>query len=174
MRLTSRGRYAVAALAELARHEGKGPIALRDVSQVQGISLSCLEPLFSLLRKYGLVESTRGPGGGYSLAKPSDSISIADIIRSINEDVFPEPTCDRSNTQAHSIMTDVWVMANSKALEFLDSVTLASVVPKEDDIKEAVTPRKAPSGGLKSRPERPALPSNVPNSVFAMGQFALN
>ena len=75
MRLSTKGRYAVTAMMDIALHQRVGPVTLADISQCQGISLSYLEQLFAKLRKGGLVEGVRGPGGGYRLARPADQIS---------------------------------------------------------------------------------------------------
>jgi len=85
MKLSTKGRYAVTAMMDIALHEKVGPVTLADISQCQGISLSYLEQLFSKLRKNGLVKGVRGPGGGYRLAKPASEISVADIIDSVDE-----------------------------------------------------------------------------------------
>lgn len=85
MKLSTKGRYAVTAMMDIALHEKVGPVTLADISQCQGISLSYLEQLFSKLRRSGLVKGVRGPGGGYRLAKPASDISVADIIDSVDE-----------------------------------------------------------------------------------------
>lgn len=85
MKLSTKGRYAVTAMMDIALHEKVGPVTLADISQCQGISLSYLEQLFSKLRNSGLVKGVRGPGGGYRLAKPANVISVADIIDSVDE-----------------------------------------------------------------------------------------
>ncbi len=87
MKLTTRGRYAVTAMLDLAIHAGQGPVALAEISQRQHISLSYLEQLFANLRKSGLVKSTRGPGGGYGLMTSDDEVVISDIIDAVNESV---------------------------------------------------------------------------------------
>ena len=85
MRLSTKGRYAVTAMMDIALHQRVGPVTLADISQCQGISLSYLEQLFAALRGKKLVRGVRGPGGGYYLGKPSDEISIADIICAVDE-----------------------------------------------------------------------------------------
>src|SRR5699024_7392888 len=87
MRLTTKGRYAVTAMLDLALHYQQGPIALADISRRQGISLSYLEQLFARLRKKGLVDSTRGPGGGYRLSREAREISMIDVISAVDESV---------------------------------------------------------------------------------------
>src|SRR5476649_2474901 len=85
MRLTTKGRFAVTAMIDLAMRDGKGPVTLADISTQQKISLSYLEQLFGKLRRHALVESVRGPGGGYCLAKPTEKVSVADIILAVDE-----------------------------------------------------------------------------------------
>ena len=85
MRLTTKGRYAVTAILDLALHDADAPITLSEISERQGLSLSYLEQLFASLRKRGLVSSVRGPGGGYRLARPASQISVADVITAVNE-----------------------------------------------------------------------------------------
>ena len=85
MKLTTKGRYAVTAILDLAIHDATGPVALADIAQRQGISLSYLEQLFARLRKRGLVRSVRGPGGGYQLGRTADSIAVSDVIWAVDE-----------------------------------------------------------------------------------------
>ena len=87
MRLTTKGRYAVTAMLDLAIHYQEGPITLSDISHRQGISLSYLEQLFARLRKQGLVNSTRGPGGGYRLSREAGEIAVADVIQAVDEKI---------------------------------------------------------------------------------------
>ena len=87
MKLTTKGRYAVTAMLDLAIHAKESPVPLADISQRQGISLSYLEQLFAKLRKQGLVDSARGPGGGYRLSRVSSDISVAEVISAIDEKV---------------------------------------------------------------------------------------
>jgi len=99
MRLTTKGRYAVTAMLDLALHYKDGPITLADISQRQGISLSYLEQLFSKLRKQGLVDSTRGPGGGYRLSRDANQIAVADVITAVDEKVETTRCGGLSNCQ---------------------------------------------------------------------------
>ena len=87
MRLTSKGRYAVTAMLDVALHSHQGPVPLADISERQGISLSYLEQLFSRLRKHGLVASVRGPGGGYLLGKEANAIAVGEVITAVDESV---------------------------------------------------------------------------------------
>jgi Rrf2 family iron-sulfur cluster assembly transcriptional regulator len=102
MRLTTKGRYAVTAMLDLALHYKDGPITLADISQRQGISLSYLEQLFSRLRKQELVDSTRGPGGGYRLSRDAHEIAVADVITAVDEKVETTRCGGLSNCQDDS------------------------------------------------------------------------
>ena len=87
MRLTTKGRYAVTAMLDLALHEAAGPVSLAEIAARQELSLSYLEQLFRQMRKRGLVQSTRGPGGGYRLGKPASEVAVADVIDAVDESV---------------------------------------------------------------------------------------
>jgi Rrf2 family iron-sulfur cluster assembly transcriptional regulator len=133
MRLTTKGRFAVTAMIDLALRHGKGPVTLAGISERQDISLSYLEQLFGRLRRHNLVDSVRGPGGGYTLAKPLDSVSVADIIRAVDEPI--DATRCGGNENCHEeqrCMThDLWVNLNQKIYEYLESVTLGDLVKKQ-------------------------------------------
>lgn len=132
MRLSTKGRYSVTAMLDLAIHDKAGPVTLGDISQCQGISLSYLEQLFSCLRKSGLVKGVRGPGGGYRLARPARDISIAQIITSVDENVdvtrcHGEADCqDGERCLTHELWTDL----SKRLYEFLDNITLAQFVDR--------------------------------------------
>jgi len=125
MRLSTKGRYAVTAMMDLAIHESKGPVTLADISHCQSISLSYLEQLFSKLRRQSLVRGVRGPGGGYRLAKPADEISIAQIIAAVDEKVDStcggDSGCDESNT---CLTHELWCGLSKRIYEFLDGISL--------------------------------------------------
>lgn len=130
MRLTTRGRYAVTAMLDLALHYSKGPVALSEIAERQGISLSYLEQLFSLLRKRGLVDGTRGPGGGYRLLKSSDMISVADVIDAVDETVDATRCGGQRNCQGeHRCLThDLWEDLSTQIRDFLGNVSLDELV----------------------------------------------
>jgi len=130
MRLTSKGRYAVSAMVDLNRHATDGPVTLAAISERQFISLSYLEQLFRCLREAGLVKSVRGPGGGYMLAMPADRISVADVIRAVNEPVRTTMCengirgCHRGNRcDTH----ELWMALGRHIQRFLDEVSIADV-----------------------------------------------
>ena len=129
MRLTTRGRYAVTAMLDLALHYERGPVALAEIAARQGISQSYLEQLFSRLRKRGLVDGTRGPGGGYSLVKSSDLISVADVIDAVDENVDATRCGGQRNCQGEQrcLTHDLWEELGNQIHLFLSSVTLADV-----------------------------------------------
>jgi Rrf2 family iron-sulfur cluster assembly transcriptional regulator len=135
MRLTTKGRFAVTAMVDLALRHGKGPVTLAGISERQDISLSYLEQLFGKLRRHQLVDSVRGPGGGYTLAKPLDTVSVADIIRAVDEPIDATQCGGKENChEEHRCMThDLWASLNQKIYEYLDSVTLAELVAKQQD-----------------------------------------
>lgn len=140
MRLTTKGRFAVTAMLDLALRGGKNPVTLAGISERQDISLSYLEQLFSRLRRHELVESVRGPGGGYYLAKPLDDVSVADIIRAVDEPIDATQCGGKENCHdEHRCLThDLWVGLNAHIYDYLDNVTLASLVAKQDACKEKV------------------------------------
>ncbi|MCA1979158.1 MAG: Fe-S cluster assembly transcriptional regulator IscR [Thiobacillus sp.] len=140
MRLTTKGRFAVTAMLDLALRGGKNPVTLAGISERQDISLSYLEQLFSRLRRHELVESVRGPGGGYFLAKPLAEVSVADIIRAVDEPIDATQCGGKENCHdEHRCLThDLWVGLNAHIYEYLDNVTLASLVAKQDECKDKV------------------------------------
>ena len=133
MRLTTKGRFAVTAMIDLALRGEDGPVALAGVSERQKISLSYLEQLFGKLRRHKLVDSVRGPGGGYCIARPLDRVTVADIIRAVDEQLDATQCGGRENCHdEHRCMThDLWSTLNAKMYEYLSSVTLADLVESQ-------------------------------------------
>ncbi|MFY9722332.1 MAG: Fe-S cluster assembly transcription factor [Azonexus sp.] len=140
MRLTTKGRFAVTAMMDLALRGDDGPVALASVSERQKISLSYLEQLFGKLRRYNLVDSVRGPGGGYCIARPLDTVTVADIVRAVDEPLDATQCGGRENClDDHRCMThDLWAALNAKMYDYLSSVTLAGLVERQR-AKEAKT-----------------------------------
>ncbi|AIL32693.1 Rrf2 family transcriptional regulator [Basilea psittacipulmonis] len=136
MRLTTKGRFAVTAMIDIALRQNKGPVRLSSIAERQNISLSYLEQLFGKLKKVKLVDSFRGPGGGYVLARSANSISIAEIILAVDEPIDAtscgnnEPcTTGRNGMEDGRCMThNLWSRLNRTMLQFLDSVSLQSLV----------------------------------------------
>jgi len=133
MRLTTKGRYAVTAMLDLALHGGEGPMTLADISSRQRISLSYLEQLFSKLRKNGLVLSTRGPGGGYSLSKPVAEIAIASIIEAVDEKVDATRCGGLANChdQQRCLTHDLWMSLSEQIHGFLTGISLGDLIEKQ-------------------------------------------
>ncbi len=132
MRLTTKGRYAVTAMLDLAIHHEQGPVTLCDIAQRQGISLSYLEQLFSQLRKHGLVMSTRGPGGGYRLGRNPDDIAVADVIGAVDETVDATRCGGKENCQQDQrcLTHDLWQDLSQQIQSFLSGIDLAQLVER--------------------------------------------
>ncbi|MAG75469.1 MAG: Fe-S cluster assembly transcriptional regulator IscR [Thalassotalea sp.] len=134
MKLTSKGRYAVTAMLDVAIHAASGPVPLADISERQGISLSYLEQLFSRLRKHGLVTSVRGPGGGYRLGKCSAQIAVADVISAVDESVDATKCMGQGNCQGGNqcLTHTLWSDLSKRIEEFLQSISLSELVEQRD------------------------------------------
>jgi Rrf2 family transcriptional regulator, iron-sulfur cluster assembly transcription factor len=130
MRLTTKGRYAVTAMLDLAIHKDSGPISLADISTRQEISLSYLEQLFAKLRRNDLVASVRGPGGGYLLSRGSEDIFVAQIIDAVNETVDATGCAGQSDCQSGEICLThhLWCDLSKQIHNFLSGISLASLV----------------------------------------------
>ena len=172
MRLTTKGRFAATAMMDLALRGDDGPVALASVSERQKISLSYLEQLFGKLRRHDLVESTRGPGGGYTLGRKADEITVADIIVSVDEPIDATHCGGKENCLGDTgrCMThELWSSLNQRMVEFLDSVTLQKLV--DDQIAKGVQIEDKPAvkRAISSAPVVKPIRVNAPNSVFALG-----
>lgn len=134
MRLTTKGRYAVTAMLDLALHEGKGPISLADISERQGISLSYLEQLFAKLRRNELVRSVRGPGGGYQLKRDQAHINVAEVIDAVNESVDATGCQHNGCCQGGEVCLThhLWCDLSDQIHGFLSSISLADLVARRD------------------------------------------
>ena len=134
MRLTTKGRYAVTAMLDLALHTDKGPISLAGISKRQEISLSYLEQLFAKLRVRDLVSSVRGPGGGYKLSRPSTEIFVAEIVDAVNESIDATNCGGKSTCQQGEVCLThyLWCDLSSQIHEFLSGISLASLVSRQD------------------------------------------
>ena len=134
MRLTTKGRYAVTAMLDLAVHATKGPITLADISQRQGISLSYLEQLFSKLRKRDLVASARGPGGGYRLSRAANEINVAEVISAVDEKVDATRCAGQGNCQngEECLTHQLWTDLSDQLYDFLNGISLGQLVDKRN------------------------------------------
>ena len=130
MKLTTKGRFAVTAMLDLAMRQNRGPVTLAAISERQHISLSYLEQLFGKLRRAKLVSSVRGPGGGYNLAQSAQQITVADIVTAVDEPLDATQCGGKENChEERRCMThDLWATLNEKMYDYLSSVTLADLV----------------------------------------------
>jgi Rrf2 family iron-sulfur cluster assembly transcriptional regulator len=166
MRLSTKSRFAVTAMIDVALREDRGPVSLSAISERHQISLSYLEQLFSKLRQHHLVESTRGPGGGYSLARNAEKITMADIVSAVD---FSSDS-EESDSEANNWMSsDLWASLNEKMLAHLQSISLRQLVSEQR--AKGITVEPAPSvvkRGVFAKPKSQPVKMNVPNSVFAL------
>jgi Rrf2 family iron-sulfur cluster assembly transcriptional regulator len=157
MRLTTKGRFAVTAMIDLALRDGSGPVTLAEISARQKISLSYLEQLFGKLRRHQLVESVRGPGGGYCLAKKTADMSVADIILAVDEPIDATQCGGKENCRDEQkcLTHDLWATLNERIFDYLGSVTLRQLVENQKakeagvaqvhDMREISASRRVPA-----------------------------
>lgn len=174
MRLTTKGRFAVTAMIDLAMRSHLGPVTLAGISQRQNISLSYLEQLFGKLRRHQLVESVRGPGGGYSLGRKAEDLTVADIVVAVDEALDATQCGGKENCNAHNgggrCMThELWATLNSKMVEYLDSVSLKDLV--EQNLAKGYTIEAAErKSAVSAAPVVKPIKITAPNSVFNLAQ----
>jgi len=147
MRLTTKGRFAVTAMVDLAMRQTRGPVTLAAISERQHISLSYLEQLFGRLRRRKLVSSVRGPGGGYRLAQPMQSVSVADIVIAVDEPLDATQCGGKENCadDKRCMTHDLWATLNKKMHEYLSSVSLADLVAQQANRPVALLHDKRPA-----------------------------
>ncbi len=182
MRLTTKGRFAVTAMIDLALRESQGPVTLAGISQRQNISLSYLEQLFGKLRRFDIVESTRGPGGGYTLARRPEQVTVADIIIAVDEPLDATQCGGKGNCHGEEsghgrCMThDLWANLNQKMVEYLSSVSLADLVKQQEgrvqihESKIKLETPKASKQTAEAKKETEAKKKPLANSVFTFAQ----
>ena len=153
MRLTTKGRFAVTAMVDLAMRGGKGPVTLAAISERQSISLSYLEQLFGKLRRNNIVESVRGPGGGYYLARPANQITVAEIIQAVDEPLDATKCGGKGDCVSGlpCIAHDLWMGLNEKIFDYLESVNLQQLVdscnrPKAETAPVSLDKMTKPAG----------------------------
>jgi len=137
LKLTSKGRYAVTAILDLAFHSTSGPVTLSDISKRQDISLSYLEQLFTRLRKQALVRSTRGPGGGYSLNRPANEIAVAEVVSAVDE-IVDTTRCSGANNchdGQQCLAHELWDDLSQQIYGFLDEISLQDLM-EEGSIRD--------------------------------------
>jgi Rrf2 family transcriptional regulator, iron-sulfur cluster assembly transcription factor len=166
MRMSTKGRFAVNAMIDLALRDAAGPVALASISQRQEISLSYLEQLFSRLRKQSLVESTRGPGGGYTLARAAGQITVADIVLAV-EDPQEDGAEDGPSL---ALSKGLWERLHKSMLEQMATITLQSLVDEQVASGAVVTVAPPVRRAIAPLPVAKLRRPFVPNSVFAFGR----
>jgi len=165
MRLSTRGRFAINAMIDLALRQPDCPVALSELAARHGISLSYLEQVFAKLRQHGLVESTRGPGGGYTLGFRGDAISVADIVTAIEESAAPAESAQGDMTHA------LCEQLHRAMLEHMKTISLRSLALQQRAKGFAVQERKTAKKGILKKPAPSLERPSAPNSVFALGQW---
>ena len=162
MRLTTKGRYAVTAMLDLALHQGKRPVTLQDIAMNQEISLSYLEQLFARLRQGGLVRGTRGPGGGYRLAQDASEVSIAGIITAVDEKADLTRCGGKSDCQQgeECLTHELWAELSEKIYQFLDDISLADLIqrPRVREVAERQHEKRESSMNETSVTQKVSLP----------------
>jgi Rrf2 family iron-sulfur cluster assembly transcriptional regulator len=169
MRMNTKGRLAVNALIDLALRESAGPVALLSISERQQVSLSYLEQMFSRLRRQGVVESTRGPGGGYTLGRSAALISVADIVAAVDPADEGEPRTGLVG----GLSTQLWRDLDAVMLAHLATISLQQLLDRQltsGAIVELRTPQRTLNAVPGSNVRRLPLRCNAPNSVFAFGR----
>jgi Rrf2 family iron-sulfur cluster assembly transcriptional regulator len=152
MRLTTKGRYAVTAMLDLAINYKDGPITLSDISKRQGISLSYLEQLFSKLRKNGLVDSARGPGGGYRLSRDAHEIAVADVITAVDEKIDVTRCDGKGDCQEGQpcLTHELWQDLSCRIYDFLNGISLGQLVDNRNVQNVAIRQREEPANEEQS------------------------
>lgn len=152
MKLTTKGRYAVTAMLDLAIHAEQRPITLQEISGRQKISLSYLEQLFAKLRRNELVKSVRGPGGGYQLQHPASEISIASVIDAVNETTDVTACGGKGNCHdgQQCITHDLWCELSQQIHQFLSGITLQAVIDKQNAKDRSCSPSGDRANSLES------------------------
>ena len=154
MRLTTKGRFAVTAMVDLALRDSAGPVTLAEISSRQKISLSYLEQLFGKLRRHSLVDSVRGPGGGYRLGRDIGRISVADIILAVDEPIDATQCAGKENCRDEQkcLTHDLWATLNDHIFGYLESVTLRQLVDSQRAREAGVNQIR----DMRANPSRPA------------------
>ncbi|KQR55366.1 Rrf2 family transcriptional regulator [Acidovorax sp. Leaf160] len=179
MRLTTRGKMAVTAVTDMALRSHGGPVALPGISARQGISLSYLEDIFGALRRAGLVTSIRGPGGGYTLTRRPQELSVAEIVSASEKFMARSPAdaaeaaSDGSALPSAEMTEELWTSFHSRVKDYLQSITVADLLKQQTVQPGAWEPAAREARPAARKAVRTQLPArNVPNSVFALGQLS--
>ncbi|MCU0969275.1 MAG: Rrf2 family transcriptional regulator [Rubrivivax sp.] len=169
MRMSTKGRFAVNSMIDLALRERAGPVALATIGARQQISLSYLEQLFARLRQAGLVESTRGPGGGYTLGRRAEDITLADIVGAVDDPAAAAPGDERPAAPGTAMTDHLWAELNDVMMRHMGTITLKSMV--DDQLARGVAVDTRPARrAISAQPVVKPVRTSAPNSVFAFGR----
>jgi len=173
MRLSTKSRFAVTAMIDMGMRQHQGPVSLAAISQRQHISISYLEQLFSKMRQHGLVESTRGPGGGYTLNRDAHQISVADIINAVNSPNEQEQVSVDAAQNGYVSTEELWSHLNQKMEDHMQSISLHGLIAAQLAKGEHMaSPPSLKRGIFAQKPEK--RQTSAPNSVFALGNLLTN
>ena len=168
MRLSTRGRFAIIAMIDLSLRPPGQPVPLQDLALRHRISLSYLEQVFAKLRQAGLVDSTRGPGGGYALGYRGDAITVADIIGAIEDDELEAGPAQAEGAQ--DMTRDLWDSLHTAIVAHMQTISLRSLAAEQQAKGFQVQERKPAKKGVLQKPKAKPVHTTAPNSVFALAQ----
>ena len=169
MRLSTKSRFAVTAMIDMGMRQNQGPVSLAAISQRQHISISYLEQIFSKMRQHGLVESTRGPGGGYTLNRDAHHISVADIIDAVNSPDEKEQLPEGAEKNGYVSAQELWSTLHQKMDDHMQSISLHSLIATQLAKGTPLTTNSSPKRGVFAKKPEAPVAQKVPNSVFALG-----
>jgi Rrf2 family transcriptional regulator, iron-sulfur cluster assembly transcription factor len=176
MRLSIKSRFAVTAMIDIALQGNAGPVSLADIGSRHRISVSYLEQLFSKLRQSGLVESTRGPGGGYSLGRAIEAISVADIIGAVETQTPKLGKAEKPQPQQEGtgewMTEELWSALNARMVEHMQAISLRQLASDQRAKGVKIVARSA-KRGVYNAPKPKPVQTTAPNSVFALGRSLL-
>jgi Rrf2 family iron-sulfur cluster assembly transcriptional regulator len=174
MRLSTKSRFAVTAMIDMGLRQHQGPVSLAAISQRQHISISYLEQLFSKMRQHGLVDSTRGPGGGYNLNRDANLISVADIIYAVNSPDEKEELPADAEQNGYVSAEELWSSLNQKMDDHMQSISLHSLIAAQLSKGGRSTSNGSPKRGVFAQKPQAAAKTKTPNSVFALDNAWVN
>jgi Rrf2 family iron-sulfur cluster assembly transcriptional regulator len=174
MRLSTKSRFAVTAMIDMGLRQHQGPVSLAAISQRQHISISYLEQLFSKMRQHGLVDSTRGPGGGYTLNRDANHISVADIINAVNSPDGKEQISTDAEQNGYVSTEELWSSLNQKMEDHMQSISLHSLIADQLSKGMNLPTNNSPRRGVFTQKPTSSVTTKAPNSVFALGKHLIN
>ena len=170
MRLSTRGRFAINAMIDLALREYANPVPLADLALRHHISLSYLEQVFAKVRQQGLVDSTRGPGGGYTLGRPADVITVADIVTAIEDTPAQDAMLTEGAGDTQDMTQDLWNDLHTTLMAHMRTITLRSLASEQRAKGFRVEERKPTKKGVFAKRKPEPARTAAPNSVFDLAQ----